>query len=987
MGNKKLRTKITSPFKNPKVRAITIKSLLGLLGVFLIFCLVGLIVPVGDDTIKENTISLSDFSMLSDVNHTYEIKAEDYADGLEEKHADYDKLAYKWEEDADSIKFIVPALESGDYQIAIDYLSLQTTVTDININVIVNNDSVDGLSSKDSELNNIELQSAWTDSTTEAVYDIYKNQVSAVQKTCNIWRTAFLYDQRYYNSNPITIELEAGINTIEIVKTSGQLFIGSIYLVKEQELGNYSSLASTYSNVTNTDNLITIEAEQPMFKSSSDIRTVSVQNTNVTPYSTAKNMLNVISGDSFNKSGYAITYAFNVEEAGYYNISLKYYISQTNTSVYSKVFIDNKVLCDELNQYEFKDNSGYNNETLNDGNDDMLFYFDKGVHTLTLQLDASLQSEIYYEMSAIIEEINTLYLDILKLTGGNTDKNKQWNMSKFIPTLNDTLADWISRLENLMELTNEISKSDESEQNRLYQNIKNAYDKLVDLAKKPNEIPHKLNILCEGSSSISNMLSNSLHTTTYSPLFLDKLYVHGANAKLPKAKSNPFMNFFGTVQRIFKSGVEKSDEEVVEIWVNRSTYYVSLMQQYADAYYKGKYKVRLSLLPDESKLTYANASGTNPDAALGVSSSVPYDLGIRGALVDLKTMPGFNDVIKEYVPGSFTSMIACDNVYGLPETQDFNVIYYRKDIIGTHSNAVIKSEVPSTYDELIGLLPSMQRMGMNFTMPIAGGSGLKGISVTAPFIYQYGGDIYAEDCLSTAIDSPEAIAAINMMVELFSLYSLPLTSQSFYDSFRNGTMPMGQAGFDTYLQLLTAAPEIQGKWDITLPLGAQQADGSIDRTNCVAIKAVCIFEQSDKQAEAWDFIKWWLSSETQIMFANGIVGTYGETFMWNTANIEAFKTLPIDKKHINTILESWESVYNIPQTPATYIVERGISDAWNAAVFDGVSVRAAISDAVIDINKEMERKMEEFGFIDSDGISLKKYYVPTVDEIKKWIED
>ena len=109
--------------------------------------------------------------------------------------------------------------------------------------------------------------------------------------------------------------------------------------------------------------------------------------------------------------------------------------------------------------------------------------------------------------------------------------------------------------------------------------------------------------------------------------------------------------------------------------------------------------------------------------------------------------------------------------------------------------------------------------------------------------------------------------------------------------------------------------------------------------------------------------------------------------MWNTANVEAFKTLPIKKQHIETIIASWEDLYNIPQTPATYIVERGISDAWNAAVFDGVSVRAAISDAVIDINKEIDRKMSEFGFVDNKGNLIERYFVPTPEEIRKWMED
>ena len=990
MSNKKPHSKLKLSINKAKIKPVLIKTLLYALGVFFLFCIIGLIVPVGNDKVVDNEISVRDLNLLTSINTQHTFSASEYEKGSAVTVKGYDEKAYEWLEDARSIKLTIEEAVAGEYQIAIDYLSLQTTVTDISLNVIVNKN-------KEDRLNNIELQSAWTDSTTEPVYDLYNNQVSAVQETCNIWRTAYLYDQRYYNSEAVVIELNEGRNTIEIEKNAGSLYIGRIYIVEKQEYSSYVNPV----NATPNSNLIKIEAEQPMFKSSADIRKSSIQDTNVTPYSTRKNMLNVITGDSFNESGDAITYAFKVETAGYYNISFKYQINQTNTSVYSKIFVDNQILSNELNCYEFDNSkSGFKNETLsNSNNEDMLFYFDEGIHTITLQLDASQQSEIYYKMSEIVEEINALYLQILKITGGNVDKDKKWKLNEYIPEIENIIDTWVTELEYLMELTNEVSKSDSSEQNRLYQNIKNAYDKLLTFTGGPkdnpnyNKIPSKLTILCEGSASISNMLSNSLHTTTFSPLTLDKIYVHGSDAKLPRPKSNIFMDFFGTVQRVVFAGVDEDDEDVLEIWVNRSTYYVSLMQQYADAYFTPEtgIKVRLSLLPDESKLTYTNASKTNPDAALGVSSTTAYDLGLRGALVDLRSFNGFNEVVKEYLPGSYTNMIVGDAVYGLPETQDFNVIFYRSDIINTSDTAVIKSEVPSTYEELIGLLPAMQRMGMNFTMPIAGGSGLKGISVTAPFIYQYGGDIYSEDYLSTDIDSAQAIEAMNMMVELFSLYSLPLTAQNFYHSFRNGTLPMGQAGFDTYLQILYAAPEIQGKWNIALPLGAEQVDENgntyINRTNCIGTKAVSIFNQSDKKAEAWEFIEWWLSAEVQTLYANGIVATYGETFMWNTANVEAFKTLPIKKEHIEVILESWESVYNVPQTPATYMIERGISNAWNAAVFDNVSVRAAISDAVIEIDKEITRKMKEFGYIDDHGVIIKEYYIPSLEEMEKWREE
>ena len=965
--------------KNKVVRAIVVKIALAFVAVFALMVIVGLIVPVGNADPASDNVFPSDLSLLNfDDSRNYQrVKMSEVGTKNLEDNAEYEKKydgeqVFDWEEDAEDITFKVNIAKAGDYQIAVDYLSCQTTVNTISLNVTANKTTH----------NNIELQSAWIDSTNEEIFDIYGNEVSPVQKPVeNLWRNVFLYDQRYYQQDPVVFALKAGENEVVMHKNEGHLKVGAIYFVEVKEFDNYKS---PQKNDAAKDELITLEAENPFFKSTPEIGAASQQNVSVTPYSTDNNLLNVISGDSFNKSGYSVTYAFNVEKAGNYNISMKYYISQTNTSVYSKIFVDNVILNKELNSYEFKDRTKYNNETLNVNGENMEFYFEKGIHTITIQLDASLQSVIYYEMSNIISEINSLYMEIIKLTGGTVDKDMVWKIDNFIknPSATERLNNWKERLENLLELTNEISKSDSSKQNRLYQNINNAYDKLCDLAKDPNKLPHKLNILSEGSSSISNMLSDSLHTATFSPLSLDKIYIHGSDAKLPNPKANGFLTFFATIQRVFKSGVEERDDDVVEIWVNRSTYYVSLMQQYADAYYNGPKKIRFSLLPDESKITYANASGTNPDAALGVSSTVPYDMGIRGALVDLRQMPGFNDVIKEYTPGAFINMMECDKVYGLPETQDFNITYYRKDLVemlGVES--VIGKPVPETYEEIIEIVPLLQAYGMNYHMPLAGGSGLKSIAATAPIIYQYGGDIYSPDYMTTAIDSTEAIEAMNMMVDLFNIYSLPLTSQSFYNTFRSGTIPIGVAGFEVYLQLTTAAPEIAGQWDVALAPGVKKADGTIDRTNTADAKGVVIFEKSEYKEEAWDFIKWWLSSDIQARFANDIEATYGPTFLWNTANINAFAQLPIDDHHKEVILEQWTHTRNIAQTPATYIIERCISNVWNAAVFDQAPIRAQISDAVLEINKEMKRKMEEFGYYNNPD---KPYYVPTVEEVKSW---
>ena len=809
--------------------------------------------------------------------------------------------------------------------------------------------------------------------------------MAGLQFRYNSWMHAFLYDTRYYQDGALKFELEAGTHTITIKRNQGEFYLGDIYLYTAQSVKSYAELglATGASNA----NIITLEGERPLFKTDTAIQNSSVQNPKMYPYSTKQNRLNVLSGDSFNQSGFSVTYAFVVEEAGNYEFTFKYANTQSNTKSYADIYINNVLLCDELNQYSFAATNKYKNETLKANNgDNMSFYLEKGVNTITIQLDASQQAqEIYTEMYKIINEISDLYLEVVKLTGGNSDKNKKWEIAKFIPDAPARLNDWVARLDKIIDKANAISKVDESKDNTLTQYLENARRKIAKIAAKPNELPHELANLSTGTSSAQTLLSNSLHTATFCPISIDRIYVHGSDAKLPKAGSNFFLTYFATVQRVVKSGVNLKDgDDVLNVWVNRSTYYVSTLQKYsADFTKETGIKVRFSLLPDESKLTYSYAAGTQPDMALGIASSVPYELGLRGALEDLTQFSDFNTVIGDFAPGAMVNLGADGAIYAIPETQDWQILYYRKDILDTYG-----LEVPNTWEEVIEMLPILQRYGSNFCIPLAGGSGLKGISTTAPFIYQFGGDVYSEDRMTTNIDSKEAIQAINLMVDLFQLYSLPLTSQSFYDSFRNGTLPIGVSGFDMYLQLTNAAPEIQGKWGVALHPGVRRdinGDGvveenEIDRTTTGDTKNGIIFKGSDMKYAAWKFLSWWSQAEVQAGFANMIQSTYGATFLWNTANLKAMDTLAMDPEVIAIAKEQLTHLRNVDQIPATYIVERGLSNVWNQAVFDYKPLRALVSDSVLEIDKEISRKMEEFGFM-RDGVVVNKYNYYTKEDI------
>ena len=69
------------------------------------------------------------------------------------------------------------------------------------------------------------------------------------------------------------------------------------------------------------------------------------------------------------------------------------------------------------------------------------------------------------------------------------------------------------------------------------------------------------------------------------------------------------------------------------------------------------------------------------------------------------------------------------------------------------------------------------------------------------------------------------------------------------------------------------------------------------------------------------------------------------------------------------------------------MLERGLSNIWNTVTFDGVPVRVAIDREVIVINREIKRKLVEFGYLDNEGNVLKPYTIRDVDWIQQQMDN
>ncbi|MEN3043331.1 MAG: ABC transporter substrate-binding protein, partial [Fervidobacterium sp.] len=79
-----------------------------------------------------------------------------------------------------------------------------------------------------------------------------------------------------------------------------------------------------------------------------------------------------------------------------------------------------------------------------------------------------------------------------------------------------------------------------------------------------------------------------------------------------------------------------------------------------------------------------------------------------------------------------------------------------------------------------------------------------------------------------------------------------------------------------------------------------------------------------------------------------------------------------DEKHKKVILNQWKWIKEVQRHPGGYMTEREISNVWNRVVVEGYPLRASIDRSVILVNRELERKLTEFGYV-KEGKRVKVY--------------
>jgi len=892
-------------------------------------------------------------------------------------------LVFEFDDTVDELQSVIGTIEvdqAGLYKIGFDYASVTQTIGNIEIEIKVNGQT------PYYEASQVVIPNLFTTPNTFSK-DRYGNDIMPMASTLNVWQQTFIRDASRLYEQATLFKLDQGVNTIEIIRRSGYFKLGQIYVENLETYMPYSAYLETNQGAPYlTDTLYSFEAETIAYKNDVSIRYSTDRNPTNTPFGLIEARLNVVDGGTFRKPGQAIFYELNIPVTGFYQITLKSLAAKEHTTIFRTLTINGSIPFKEAERIAFPSHR-WRNFTLSLDNEPLWFYFEAGKNTLGLEVNSAPYREIYNRVNDVMRGVNEISIDIRKLTGNNVDENRDWVIVDYMPNL----ASDLNAYGDLIKLSYDEFKtiSNTTKDADIASGLKAAYTWLYELAEKPNDVPRNINRLTGTTTSVLQRLGIILPLIIDAPLTFDTVYMHGTDVTLPRANPGFFENIWYEIRRFFASffsgqfDTSSAQDEELSVWVNRSRQYVNLMQQMVDDQFTSQtgIKVNISIMPNEDKLILATSSNSQPDLAMGVAGWRPYDFAIRNALVDLRSFDDFDTVSQRFKPGAFMQLIYQEGIYGLPETQNFNVLFYRRDILNA-----LQLDVPDTWPDVLDMLPELQRFGMNFYSMLSSSVAFKSFSTTMPFIMQHGGSIYGEGALTSTLDSEAVISAMTLMSDLFTVYALPLEVGSFYNQFRYGNMPIGIGDFGMYIQLLHAAPEIAGLWDIA-PLPGILQDGIVDRSYDGASTSAMIFKNSNKQDEAWSFLKWWMSSNTQLAYAENLMASFGPEFMWNSANVEAFEGMSIRREHKAVFLEQWQWVLDTAKTPASYMLEREISNAWNRIVYDGVNVRTAMEDAMVLVQKEIDRKMLEFRFIDSQGNVLTPYLLPTKDNLGNWVSE
>ncbi|MFC4737436.1 ABC transporter substrate-binding protein [Bacillus daqingensis] len=299
--------------------------------------------------------------------------------------------------------------------------------------------------------------------------------------------------------------------------------------------------------------------------------------------------------------------------------------------------------------------------------------------------------------------------------------------------------------------------------------------------------------------------------------------------------------------------------------------------------------------------------------------------------------------LDDYFEGTVDSGTFDGRMWAMPKFTDAGLLYYRSDIV---------DGPPETWDELIDMAGEYAgEEGTDFGYLMQANQ-YEGLVVNAiEFFGAYGAEVIDED-QNVTINSPEAVAALEKMIEIVQSDFVPGDILNFDEPATHTAFLEGQSVFARnwpYMQAMTEDEEIsqvQGNVEFALlPAGDEGSAAGLGGWMTM------INRNSEHPEEAWEFVKFMTGPEGQKITA--IEGGSAPTLrdLYEDEEVQDAAPLFADEEFVATL----ENAVPRPVTP----IYPQISDIMQIELSRALSGDISAEEAIENMEQEIQSALDE----------------------------
>lgn len=930
----------------------------------------------GTDSIRQTSYTnyVKEYTDAARPDKTVEVLGKDYDPAsvtdaqITVTTVDGENDVMQWANQEGSVSWTVNIPETGVYNIKMIYEALESNTNDVEFSLLIDGESPYATASR------ITLSKRWINES-EIKQDSRQNDIRPGQISTPCWQETPLEDIDGLFNEPLEFYMEAGEHTITFESEKAEFAVKSFTFYQYEAPAAYT--APSDSDLTQAQGQkITLEGETAAYKSSRTLYPTADKSSYLTSSangsSPTKTRYNTIGSGSWTQSTQTVTWEFNVDKAGYYKIGIRGRQDQMR-GMYSnrRLYVNGEVPCLEANQIKFYYDTDWSITTPKSENgDDLYFYLQAGTNTISLEAVPGEIGEIMGNLDELVYNINSYYRQIRQITGPDPDEYNNYMIDTAIPSIVPDFKEYAKTLRDKKAEIEKLSGSGGTEAETL-EKMAIVLDKCI---KKPDLIPEMMSQIKDNITSVSSFVNQYREQ----PLEVDMIEVATSDQDFTSCDKSFFgslgFGFKGFIGSFFEdyNALSDEDESAMECWVMLGRDNAEALQQLISSEYNPTAKTKINLKLVQGGIVEATFAGKGPDLALFMGGDFPIQLAARGVLTDLTTFSDFDEVKTRFADDATVLYQYNGGTYGLPCDQTFPMLFYRSDILSEYG--IDPATDLNTWDGLLNCLPTLQRnyleVGLILPVMTSTGGTTQVSAITEPgntfamLLLQQGLNYYNEEQTKTTFDTQEAVNAFDTWTKFYTTYSFQQTYDAF-TRFRTGDMPVVIQNYTFYNQLSVAAPEIKGCWGFQPVPGTVQEDGTINHAANSNGSGAIIFTKAADQEGAWDFIKWFTSTDAQVKYGNNIESILGTMGRYATANEEALQQLSWTTSEVNLLLDQLNSQVEIPIIPASYGVTRNVMNAFRAVVNDYDNARDTLFWYNKDINDEITRKLEDLGLYDN----------------------